>query len=106
LIVVYDGSTSHDAAPPKLADKNREDQSKIRAVFRVQFVTHARTRSDPITTDTGNESVPIQLAQCRFWPFPALKYKCIFQMKYAEAILSNSTRNLSRFEITEMLPAV
>jgi len=33
----------------------------------------------------GNESVPIQLAQC--W-FPGmLKYKYIFEIKYMEAIL-------------------
>jgi len=25
------------------------------------------------------------------WPFPMLKYKYIFQIKYTEAILSNST---------------
>jgi len=36
-------------------------------------------------------------------PFPVLKYKCIFQMKYTETILSNSTRKLLWFEITQML---
>jgi len=49
------------------------------------------------------------LAQYRFpmgWPFPMLKYKYIFQIKYTEAILSNSTRKLLKFEITEMLTAV
>jgi len=35
-----------------------------------------------------------------------LKYKYIFQMKYKEAILSNSTRKLLWFEITKMLIAV
>jgi len=32
---------------------------------------------------TGNGSVPIQSAQCRFlgWPFPMLKYKYIFSTK-------------------------
>ena len=40
------------------------------------------------------------------WPFPMLKYKYIFQIKYPEAILSNSTRRLLWFEITEMLIAV
>jgi len=49
--------------------------------------------------------VPIQLAQC--W-FPGLaisnaKYKYIFQIKYTEALLSNSTRKLLRFEITKVL---
>ena len=55
-----------------------------------------------------NESVPIQLAQCWFRgvPFPMMKYKYIFQIKYTEAILSNSTRKLLRFEITRMLIAV
>jgi len=32
-----------------------------------------------------------------------LKYKFIFQIKYAEAILSNSTRKLLWFEITKMI---
>jgi len=40
------------------------------------------------------------------WPFPMLQYKYIFQIKYAEAILSNSTRKLLLFEITKMLIAV
>jgi len=35
-----------------------------------------------------------------------LKYKYIFQIKYTEAILSNSTRKLSWLEITKMLIAV
>ena len=40
------------------------------------------------------------------WPFPVLKYRYIFQIKYTEAILSNSTRRLLRFEITSVLIAV
>jgi len=40
------------------------------------------------------------------WPFPMLEYKYIFQTKYPKAILSNSTRKLSWFEITEMMIAV
>jgi len=40
------------------------------------------------------------------WPFPMLKYRYIFQIKYTEAILSNSTRKLLWFEITKMLIAV
>jgi len=35
-----------------------------------------------------------------------LKYKYIFQIKYTEAILSNSTRKLLLFEISRMLIAV
>jgi len=60
----------------------------------------------------GDESVPIQLARCWFpgnlfpVPFPMLKYKYIFQIKYTEAILSNSTRQLLWFEISKMLIAV
>ena len=38
--------------------------------------------------------------QCR------LKYKYNFQIKYTEAILSSSTRELLRFEISKMLTAV
>ena len=37
---------------------------------------------------------------------PMLKYKYIFQKKYTEAILSNSTRKLLWFEISKMLIAV
>jgi len=35
-----------------------------------------------------------------------LKYRYIFQIKYTEAILPNSTRKLLWFEITKMLIAV
>jgi len=35
-----------------------------------------------------------------------LKYKCIFQIKYTEAILSNSARKLLYFEASKMLIAV
>jgi len=35
-----------------------------------------------------------------------LKYKCIFQNIYTEAILSNSTRKLLWFEVNKMLIAV
>ena len=40
------------------------------------------------------------------WPFPMLKYKYIFQIKYTDAVLSNSTQKLLRFEISKMLIAV
>ena len=40
------------------------------------------------------------------WPFPTLKYKYIFQIKHTEAILSNNTRKLLRFEVTRILVAV
>ena len=40
------------------------------------------------------------------WSFPTIKCKYIFQIKYTEAILSNSTRKLLWFEITKMLIAV
>ena len=56
----------------------------------------------------GTKVWSIQLAQCwlRGVPFPMMKYKYIFQIKYTEAILSNCTRKLLRFEITRMLIAV
>jgi len=52
--------------------------------------------------------VSIQLAQSWFfgWLIPMLKYKYIFQIKYTEAILSNGTRKLLLFEITQMVIAV
>jgi len=40
------------------------------------------------------------------WPFAMLKFEYIFQIKYTEAILSNSTRKLLWFEITKILIAV
>jgi len=40
------------------------------------------------------------------WPFPTLKYKYIFRIKYTEAILSNSTRKVLWFKISKMLIAV
>jgi len=57
----------------------------------------------------GHKSVTMQLAHSAGflgWPFPRLKYKYIFQIKYTEAILSNSSRKLLWFEITKMLTAV
>jgi len=49
-----------------------------------------------------------KLAQCWFpgLAIPNAKNKYIFQIKYREAILSNSTRKLLWFEITKMLIAV
>jgi len=57
---------------------------------------HLHLLNDYYLNCTGNESVPIQLAQC--W-FPGLaisnaKNMNIFFQKYTEAILSNSTRKL------------
>jgi len=52
----------------------------------------------------GNDSVPIQLAQCRFlWlaVFNAKIWIHIIPVKYTEAILSKSTRKLLWFEITK-----
>jgi len=40
------------------------------------------------------------------WPFPMLKYKYIFHVKYTEAILSDSTQKLLWFEITKVLITV
>ena len=58
----------------------------------------------------GNGSAPMQLAQCRFPGLHAISnakiLMYIFQIKCTEAILSNSTRKLLRFKITEMLIAV
>ena len=56
----------------------------------------------------GNESVPMQLAQCRFPGMAISNVKILthFQIKYTEAILSNSTRRLLWFEITKMLITV
>ena len=56
-----------------------------------------------------NDSVPIQLAQCRVSELAIADAKIfihIFQIKYTDAILSYGTRKLLWFEITEMLIAV
>ena len=39
-------------------------------------------------------------AGCLGWPFPVIKFKYSFEIKYTEAILSNSSRKLLWFEIT------
>ena len=62
-----------------------------------------------VTPCIGNESVPIQLAQC-WLPGLAISamliYRYIFQIKHTEAISSNNTRKLLWFEISKMLTAV
>jgi len=64
------------------------------------------------TSDAPSSQLP---HQCRYnwhgavslgWTFPMLKSKCIFPIKYTEAILTNITRKLLWFEITKMLIAV
>jgi len=57
----------------------------------------------------GNESVPIQLAQCRFPGLVISNAKILiyfFQIKYTKAILLNSTQKLLWLEIAKMLIAV
>ena len=61
-----------------------------------------------VGTGVGDEGTKV----CRYnwhsvgslgWPFPVLKYKFLSEIKYTEAIVSNSTRKLLWFEITKML---
>ena len=40
------------------------------------------------------------------WPFPVLEYTYFFQLKYTEAILSTSTRQLLWLKISKMVIAV
>jgi len=56
----------------------------------------------------GNESVPIQLAQCWFRGLAISNTKVYIFLKniYTEAILSNSTRKPLWLEITKMLIAL
>jgi len=49
-----------------------------------------------VTPVTPNS--PIVAVPCSFLPFPMLKYKHLFQIKYAEAILSNNSGKLLWFE--------
>ena len=58
-----------------------------------------------VSQSIGNESVPIQLAQCRF-PGLAISNAKMFQIKYTEAILSSSARKLLWFEIGKMLTSL
>jgi len=57
-----------------------------------------------VTPVTPNS--PIVAVPCSFLPFPVLKYNHLFQIKYAEAILSNNSGKLLWFEITKMMSAV
>jgi len=76
----------------------------------------AKTQVETTIFQHPNLSTPAQKTKvCRYnwhcassvgWPFPMLKYKYIFQMKYTEAILSDSTRKQLWFEITKMLIVV
>jgi len=52
------------------------------------------------------DTIGTVLVPCMGCPFPMLRYKYIFQMKYTEAILSNTTQKLLWFEITKMLTEV
>jgi len=54
----------------------------------------------------GNESVPIQLAQCRFPGLAISNANMLIHFSNMEAILSNSTWKLSLFEIAKTLIAV
>ena len=64
----------------------------------------ATRRTDFNSAYNKNESVPIQLAQCRFRGLAISSAKILiyfFPMKNAEAILSNSTRKLLWFEFSK-----
>jgi len=65
-------------------------------------------RAPKIVQRIGNESVPIQLARCRFPGLAIYNAKMLmyFQIKYTEAISSNRIRKLLWCEITKMLIAV
>jgi len=72
---------------PELASFNDEIHTHTRTHARTH--THTHTFNGPLTA-----------------LFPMMKYKYIFEIRYTEAILSNSTRRLLWFEITKMLIAV
>jgi len=58
---------------------------------------------------TGNESVPMQLAQCRFHGLVISNAEILIYFSnriYTEATLSNSTRKLLWFEISKTPIAV
>jgi len=82
----------------------------LRSLQRSSAVACGRLRfhADPCVT-AGNESVPIQLAQCWFPGLAISNAKLLIyfsKIKYTEAILSNSTRKQLWLEVTKMLIAV
>jgi len=84
------------------------------ATWRMSSETLSERSPFPLRDNTHQRS-RVHNSVCRYswhsvgslgWPFPVLKCRYIFQIKYTEAILSNSTRELLWFEITKMLIAV
>jgi len=77
-------------------------------VRRVQCLRLCTTRRK--TTDNYREQICVDTAGTVLVPraghFQCYNMNIFFQIKYTEAILSNSTRKLLWFEITEMLIAV
>ena len=65
-------------------DAAREDVTQ-------QVRLYPRNRERKCADTIGTVLVP--------WPFPMLKYKYIFQIKYTEAIVSNSTRKLPKLRL-------
>ena len=57
----------------------------------VTLTQQVRNRERKCADTIGTVLVP--------WPFPMLKCKYIFQIKYTEAILSNSTRKLPKLRL-------
>jgi len=47
--------------------------------------------------------VPVRSAGSLGWPFPALKYNYIFQIKYTEVIFVKQYSETPCFEISKML---
>jgi len=91
-------SAVHSSAP-LLPSKNTTARHAKKGIYA------ARPRHDNCAI--GNESAPTQLAQCRFPGLAISNAKMyFFQIKYTEAILSNSTQKLLWFELTKMLTAV
>ena len=86
----------------------RSQFPKLHIAIEIITIACSEIRTWVLSDRIGNESAPIiwHSASSLGWPFPVLKYKHLFQMKYTEAILSNSIRKLLWFEITEMLIAV
>jgi len=66
-------------------------------------VTRQRRDCDLNPGPSASESSTLTI---RLPSHPMLKYKYIFEIKYTEAILSNNTQELLRFEITKLLIAV
>jgi len=96
------------ATPWSLSSLSTVSRLLLRIPWPISRLSHHCTQNNiSMSTEYNREWYNWHSAGSLGWPFPMLKYKYIFfQLKYTEAILSNSTRRLLWFEISKMPTAV